>query len=255
LIRVSTHGFTSGERATSKAVATAGKTSDPPHSQPSENGSRPGDQTPGGGTASCRPTKTEPPAGASIADRFHEHAELSVAPNRGRKIPSWPDSATPAGLASARPQASPSNRSGPRIAWWEGRRCRRSQPPGRYRNADGLEFRALRAPPAGFAADALAGRTAGRTPPDYGWFCSDVGAASTGTPHPLAGRCGREPSIESRRSPQAVGNAPPRRLDRSGEHELSRGHLEVECLPATAPLAVSRRHHTRRCLNMGGSGA
>jgi hypothetical protein len=32
------------------------------------------------------------------------------------------------------------------------------------------------------------------------------------------------------------GNAPPRRLDRSDEHELLRGDLEVECLPATPPF-------------------
>ena len=39
---------------------------------------------------------------------------------------------------------------------------------------------------------------------------------------------GASPRSESRRSPQAVGNAPPRRLDRSDEHELSRGQLEVD---------------------------
>lgn len=54
---------------------------------------------------------------------------------------------------------------------------------------------------------------------------------------PLADRFGREPPIESRRSPQAVGNTQPRTLDRADEHALSRAHPpEVECLPATLPF-------------------
>jgi hypothetical protein len=83
-----------------------------------------------------------------------------------------------------------------------------------------------------------------------------LGSGVDGNAHPLADRCGRELPIEGRRSPQAVGNPPPRRSDRSEEHEFSRGHVEVECLPAT-PLffAVRRRHHTRRWLIMGGSEA
>ena len=60
---------------------------------------------------------------------------------------------------------------------------------------------------------------------------------------------GRAP-IASRIAPQGVG-----RTERCYEHELSRGRLEVEFLPATPAFAVWRRHLTRRWPKMGGSEA
>ena len=54
----------------------------------------PATQTPGEGTELRPPAKTESPARATIDDRFHEHAELSVAPNRGRR-------SLPAGFSNA----------------------------------------------------------------------------------------------------------------------------------------------------------
>jgi len=108
----------------------------------------------------------------------------------------------------------------------------------------------------GLAVDAPAGRKAGRAPPDYGWFCSDVGAASTGTPtrSPIAaGASARLPP----QPPRLLGPETHRQGGWTGPMSisLSRSHVEVECLLAAPPFCRPRRHHTRRWLNMGGSEA
>ena len=134
------------------------------------------------------------------------------------------------------------------------RRVRQRSAPAPTEGAGFLQS-AQSAPPAGFAADALARRKAVRTPPDYGWFCSDVGAASVGPPtcSPIAAGTSPRSEVEDRHRPW--GTHRQGSLDRSDEHELSRGHVEAECLAAKPPVAVRRRHRTRRWLKMGGSEA